>query len=116
MLSVKTTNGKQLDTFKERFSKAFHNATNEINCDSNTLHCLRHTYAVTQWITSNDIYEVKNLLGHTSVTTTERYAQFNLDRLAQDFPSAYQVRLEVEKVRKNGSDTPLGDTPLSLLN
>ena len=109
-------NGKQLDTFKERFSKAFHNATNEINCESNTLHCLRHTYAVTQWITSNDIYEVKNLLGHTSVTTTERYAQFNLDRLAQDFPSAYQVRLKVEKVRKNGSDTPLGDTPLSLLN
>ena len=59
---------------------------------------------------SNDIYEVKNLLGHTSVTTTERYAQFNLDRLAQDFPSAYQVRLEVEKVRKNGSGTQISGT------
>ena len=98
-------NGLKLHTFKEKFSKAFHNATNEICCDSNTLHCLRHTYAVTQWITSNDIYEVKNLLGHTSVTTTERYAQFNLDRLAQDFPSAYQVRLEVEKVRQNSIST-----------
>ncbi len=65
---------------------------------------------------SNDIYEVKNLLGHTSVTTTERYAQFNLDRLAQDFPSAYQVRLEVEKVRKNGSGNPLGGNPFKLLN
>ena len=65
---------------------------------------------------SNDIYEVKNLLGHTSVTTTERYAQFNLDRLAQDFPSSYKVRLEVEKVRKNGNDTPLSDTPFKLLN
>tara|TARA_Y100000593_G_scaffold81394_1_gene152297 strand:- start:338 stop:1468 length:1131 start_codon:yes stop_codon:yes gene_type:complete len=103
-------NGLKLHTFKEKFSKAFHNATNEICCDSNTLHCLRHTYAVTQWITSNDIYEVKNLLGHTSVTTTERYAQFNLDRLAQDFPSAYQVRLEVEKVRKNGSGTQISGT------
>lgn len=109
-------NGKQLHTFKEKFSKAFHNATNEINCESNTLHCLRHTYAVTQWITSNDIYEVKNLLGHTSVTTTERYAQFNLDRLAQDFPSSYKVRLEVEKVRKSGSDTNLSDTKYLQLN
>jgi len=32
--------------------------------------------------------------------------------LAQDFPSAYQVRLEVEKVRKNGVNTPLINTPL----
>ena len=109
-------NGKKLYTFKEQFSKAFHKACEEICCDSNTLHCLRHTYAVTQWITSNDIYEVKNLLGHTSVTTTERYAQFNLDRLAQDFPSAYQIRIEVEKVRKNGSGTPLSGTPLMELN
>jgi hypothetical protein len=51
-------------------------------------------------------------LGHTSVTTTEKYARFNLDRLAQDFPSAYQIRLEVDKVRKNAVDTPLSDTPL----
>ena len=76
------------------------------------LHCLRHTYAVMSWITSNDIYEVKNHLGHTSVKTTEKYAQFNMDRLAQDFPSAYQVRLEVEKVRKNAISTPLISTPM----
>ena len=108
--------GLKLYTFKEKFSKAFHKACEEICCDSNTLHCLRHTYAVTQWITSNDIYEVKNLLGHTSVTTTERYAQFNIDRLAQDFPSAYQIRLEVEKVRENAINTPLINTPLLNFN
>ena len=108
--------GKKLYTFKERISKAFHMACKEICCDSNTLHCLRHTYAVTQWITSNDIYEVKNLLGHTSVTTTERYAQFNIDRLAQDFPSAYQIRLEVEKVRKNGSGTMISGTKYLQMN
>ena len=76
------------------------------------LHCLRHTFAVMSWIVSNDIYEVKNKLGHSSVKTTEKYARFNVDRLAQDFPSAYQVRLEVEKVRKNGMYTPLINTPL----
>ena len=38
------------------------------------------------------------MLGHASVKTTEKYAQFNLDRLAQDFPTAYKIRLEVEKI------------------
>ena len=61
-------------------------------------------------IITNDIYEVKNLLGHTSVKTTERYAQFRLDRLAQDFKGAYQIRLEVEKVRNNGVSTQLIST------
>ena len=111
--------GSQLVTFKNKFTKAFKMACLEIGIDTDDtkegcLHCLRHTYAVMQWITSNDIYEVKKLLGHTSVKTTEKYAQFNLDRLAQDFPSAYQIRLEVEKVRNNGVNTPLINTPLSI--
>ena len=104
--------GSQLVTFKDRFTKAFKDACIEVGLDVNgmedgCLHCLRHTYAVMNWITSNDIYEVKNQLGHTSVKTTEKYAQFNLDRLAQDFPSAYKVRLEVEKVRKNAVKSTL---------
>ena len=109
--------GGALVTFKNKFTKAFRDACDEISIDVaepkyETLHCLRHTYAVTQWIISNDIYEVKNKLGHTSVKTTERYAQFNLDRLAQDFPSAYQVRLQVEKVRNNAISTQLISTQL----
>ena len=104
--------GYNITSFKERFTKAFTRACDEINIESNKLHCLRHTFAVTQWIISKDIYEVKNLLGHTSVTTTERYAQFNIDRLAQDFPSAYKVRLEIEKVKENAIRTPLIRTPL----
>ena len=110
--------GYELVTFKNKFTKSFRDACDEISIDvkeakHSYLHCLRHTYAVTQWIISNDIYEVKNKLGHTSVKTTERYAQFNLDRLAQDFPSAYAIRLEVEKVRKNAINTPLINTPFN---
>ena len=109
--------GKALVTFKSKFTKAFREACDEISLDvkeakKNHLHCLRHTFAVTQWITTNDIYEVKNKLGHTSVKTTEKYAQFNLDRLAQDFPSAYKIRLEVEKVRENAISTTLISTTL----
>ena len=109
--------GSAMVTFKDKFTKAFKDACLEVGLDvdgmkDGCLHCLRHTYAVMSWITSNDIYEVKNHLGHTSVKTTEKYAQFNMDRLAQDFPSAYQVRLEVEKVRKNAISTPLISTPM----
>jgi len=103
--------GRKLYNFKNKYTKSFEKACTRIGLKGYSLHCLRHTFAVTQWIVSNDIYEVKNLLGHTSVKTTERYAQFNVDRLAQDFPSAYQVRLEVEKVRKNGiSNTLISNT------
>ena len=56
---------------------------------------------------------MKTLMGHTSITTTNRYAQFNIDRLAQDFPSTYKVRLEVEKVRKHGVSTTLISTTLN---
>ena len=103
-------NGYKLSNFKGYITKAFKKGCNRIGLQKYNLHNLRDTFAVTQWIISNDIYEVKNLLGHTSIKTTEKYAQFNMDRLAQDFPSAYKVRLEVEKVRKNGISTTLFST------
>ena len=34
-----------------------------------------------------DIYQVKQEMGHSSVTTTEIYAKFSLRRLEMDFPS-----------------------------
>ena len=49
------------------------------------LHCLRHTFAVRQLI-SGTIYEVKLLLGHRSITTTEIYANMNLSVLLTIFP------------------------------
>ena len=101
--------GSVLVTFKNKFTKTFKQSCIKVGLTDEriNLHCLRHTFAVIQWIISNDIYEVKTLLGHSSVKTTERYARFNKDRLAQDFPSAYGVRLEVEKVRKNGVSATL---------
>lgn len=48
-------------------------------------HCLRATYAVRKYYETRDIYEVKQLLGHSTIKTTEKYAQFNLKRLENDF-------------------------------
>ena len=50
-------------------------------------HSLRHTFAVKSLIKGMAIYDLKLILGHSSVTTTEVYANMNLKRVAQDFPS-----------------------------
>ena len=41
-------------------------------------------------------------MGHASVTTTEIYANFSLNRLKDDFPSDYSLRLEIDKIRESG--------------
>ena len=39
-----------------------------------------------RYLETRDIYQVSKELGHTSVKVTEKYAAFNLRKLAQDFP------------------------------
>ena len=50
-------------------------------------HSLRHTFAVRNLVMGVPIYDVKLMMGHSSVTTTERYSNMNLKRVAQDFPA-----------------------------
>ncbi|MCF7884971.1 MAG: site-specific integrase [Candidatus Marinimicrobia bacterium] len=57
----------------------------KINGETYSFHNTRHTYAVKKYAETKDIYKVKTLLGHKSVTTTEIYATFNIDELRNDF-------------------------------
>ena len=50
-------------------------------------HNLRDTYAVRRWAITGDIHLVREEIGHSSVTTTEKYADFQLETLLADFPS-----------------------------
>ena len=50
------------------------------------------------------IYDVKLMMGHASVTTTEQYTRMNLKRVAQDFP------ILVNSLEKEKRDTDLRDT------
>ena len=52
---------------------------------------------------TRDIYLVKQEMGHSSVTTTEIYAKFNLRRLEMDFPSLTESNKKRE-IRDNGHD------------
>lgn len=50
-----------------------------------SLYCLRHTFAVREYARTRDIYYVKRLLGHSTVTTTEKYAAYPEEYLRQVF-------------------------------
>ena len=66
----------------------FKKALIDIGADSSKhLHSIRHTFAVRRYLQTRDIYQVKQEMGHSSVTTTEIYAKFSLRRLEMDFPS-----------------------------
>ena len=66
----------------------FKKALIDIGADSSKhLHLIRHTFAVRRYLQTRDIYQVKQEMGHSSVTTTEIYAKFSLRRLEMDFPS-----------------------------
>ena len=73
--------------------------------DRKHFHSLRHTYAVRMLIKGVSIYDLKLLMGHSSVTTTEQYSLMNLKRIAQDFPKIAPKGAFLGK-----EDTPLEDT------
>ena len=78
-----------LESWISNISKTFLKAMREVDGKETKyhLHCLRHTFAVRRYLQTNNIYLVKQELGHSSVVTTEIYAKFSLRRLKDDFPS-----------------------------
>jgi site-specific recombinase XerD len=80
--------GSKLKTPDDHLSKKFKKALRSIGADeSKHFHSLRHTFAVRRLIQGTSIYDLKLLMGHSSVTTTEVYSNMNLKRVAQDFPT-----------------------------
>ena len=73
-------------TETDKYSKVFKGVAKEIGREDLHFHNLRDTFAVMRYLETRDIYQVSKELGHTSVKVTEKYAAFNLRKLAQDFP------------------------------
>ena len=64
-----------------------------------------------RYLTTRDIYLVKSELGHSTVTTTEIYTKFPIQRIAGDFPSIIQSNQPSNELGKNGiKDTDIKDT------
>ena len=101
--------GSQLKIPDDHISKMFKKAIRCIGADeSKHFHTLRHTFAVRRLIQGTSIYELKLLMGHGSVTTTEVYSNMNLKRVSQDFPTI--VSKYVNKVKIGKEDTIMEDT------
>ncbi len=96
--------GSGLKDVGDHISKKFKWALNSVDVDKNKhFHSLRHTFAVRSLLSGKSIYDVKLLMGHAEVRTTEGYSNMNLKRVAQDFPSLK---------RKSVSDNSMVDNTL----
>jgi site-specific recombinase XerD len=70
----------------KKISKAFLEARIKAGIEKGqTLHSLRHTYALKLWAEFGDIKMVQETLGHSSVTTTELYTVIPQDYLKSIF-------------------------------
>ena len=101
--------GSKLKRPDDHLSKMFKKALRSICADEKKhFHSLRHTFAVRRLIQGTSIYDLKLLMGHSSVTTTEVYSNMNLKRVSQDFPTIVSMYVNGAKIGKK--DTLLKDT------
>ena len=112
----------------DTYSRQFKKAARYEGFGEHKLHNLRDTYAVRRWNECGDIFLVSKEIGHASVTETQRYANFRLQKLAVDFPSLDHIiqarigstvsndsvaKLGMHLLAENGKgDTLLGDTKI----
>ena len=89
----------------KNYSRVFKKACRTVGLqDRYHFHNLRDTYAVRRWAVTGDIHLVSKEIGHKSVMTTERYADFDLETLQLDFPSLGKwIKPRMEKPTINGS-------------
>ena len=93
----------------DTYSKEFKKAVKELGFGEHKFHNLRDTCATRRWIESGDIHLVSKEIGHSSVTMTQKYADFNLRRLAIDFPSLDAIiQTRLSKTTTNDSLIGLG--------
>ncbi len=71
------------NTLTQAFTRAVRKAG--VDPKGRSLHSLRHTFALQEYFRTGDIYFVKQALGHSHVTITERYLKFPIDYLQQVF-------------------------------
>ena len=87
MLVFPDRNGNKVvqisDSFNRAIDKLGLNADVTDRRDKLTFHSLRHTYASQLVQAGVDIYHVKELLGHSTITLTERYSHLSESALKQ---------------------------------
>ena len=72
---------EQFKRFDDLYGKSFRKIADKLGLSEFTFHSLRHTYA--SWLVQRGVglKEIKELLGHESIKTTEIYAHLSPENL-----------------------------------
>jgi integrase len=86
-------NSKDKENAIRSYSKAFKKVVRAIGLrDDLHLHSLRHTYGcMRRLVTNGNMVQIRDEMGHTKLSTTERYTQIPLDMLEDDFPETFKT-------------------------
>jgi len=76
---------KAFNFSKYFITRKFSEVCRKIGLRGKTIHCLRHSFALKKLLETNNVYTVKELLGHSTVKVTEIYLKFNTDYLKEIF-------------------------------
>ncbi len=83
------------------FSKAFKKACRAAGIDKSIhFHSLRHSFASNLAQKGVSLYTIKELLGHSSISTTEIYSHLNMDSLKEAIRTFDQGRLQNYKIER----------------
>lgn len=83
------------------FSKAFKKACRAAGIDKSIhFHSLRHSFASNLAQKGVSLYTIKELLGHSSISTTEIYSHLNMDSLKEAIRTFDQVKLQNYKIER----------------
>lgn len=83
------------------FSKAFKKACRAAGIDKSIhFHSLRHSFASNLAQKGVSLYTIKELLGHSSISTTEIYSHLNMDSLKEAIRTFDQVKLQDYKIER----------------
>ncbi|MCF7922497.1 MAG: tyrosine-type recombinase/integrase [Candidatus Marinimicrobia bacterium] len=74
----------------QHYSRAFKSASRAAGLGENKFHNLRHFCGARLYAAHRDIQLIKLRLGHSSLSTTEKYQKFSLAQLKSAFPMAYE--------------------------
>tara|TARA_B100000315_G_C14188782_1_gene412357 strand:- start:37 stop:585 length:549 start_codon:yes stop_codon:yes gene_type:complete len=90
----------------ERVAKVLKKIVNAIGITSReiTLKSFRHQYAIKRVFITGNVVQVAMEMGHSQITTTQRYLRFQLDELIQYFPSLQPYVENLKNVGKNMQD------------